>query len=168
MFATPGTGLIGLFVLLLLIVGGVRIGIALGLVGIGGLVLVLGAEGALIKAGIVTFDTLTGYGLGTLPLFLVAGSGKFQGIKAGKYPAAITQQFGEKIAFPGDVKLFADVLHDLAKTVSSVPPADAAHRGALRDAAKALYLALDPERNDKVDLAQMSADDEVKLLHVME
>jgi len=71
MFATPGTGLIGLFVLLLLIVGGVRIGIALGLVGIGGLVLVLGAEGALIKAGIVTIDTLTRYELGTLPLFLL-------------------------------------------------------------------------------------------------
>ena len=28
--------------------------------------------------------------------------------------------------------LFADALHDLAKTVSSVPPADAAHRDALR------------------------------------
>src|SRR5262249_13824161 len=27
--------------------------------------------------------------------------------------------------------LFADILHDLAKTVSSVPPADAAHRDAL-------------------------------------
>jgi hypothetical protein len=64
--------------------------------------------------------------------------------------------------------LFADVLHDLAKTVSSVPPADAAHRDALREAAKALYLALDPGRNDKVDLAQMKPDDEVVLLHVME
>jgi tripartite ATP-independent transporter DctM subunit len=71
MFATPGTGLIGLLVLLLLIVGGVRIGIALGLVGIGGLVLVLGAEGALVKAGIVTVDTLSRYELGTLPLFLL-------------------------------------------------------------------------------------------------
>ena len=64
--------------------------------------------------------------------------------------------------------LFADVLQDLAKTVSSMPPADAAHRDALREAAKALYLALDPRRNDKVDLAQMNPDDEVRLLHVME
>jgi hypothetical protein len=64
--------------------------------------------------------------------------------------------------------LFADVLQDLAKTVSSMPPADAAHRDALREAAKALYLALDPRRNDKVDLAQMNPDDEVMLLHVME
>jgi hypothetical protein len=64
--------------------------------------------------------------------------------------------------------LFADVLHDLAKTVSSVPPADAAHRDALREAARALYLALDPGRNDKADIAQMTPDEEVTLLHVME
>lgn len=48
--------------------------------------------------------------LGLGMLFLMAGTGKLQGIKAGKYPAMITQQFGEKIAFPGDVKLFADAL----------------------------------------------------------
>ena len=64
--------------------------------------------------------------------------------------------------------LFADVLQDLAKTVSSMPPADAAHRDAVREAAKALYLALDPCPNDKADLAQMNPDDEVMLLHVME
>jgi hypothetical protein len=64
--------------------------------------------------------------------------------------------------------LFADVLRDLAKTVSSVPPADAAHRDELRAAAKALYVALDPRPNDKADLAQMKPDDEVMLLHVME
>jgi len=40
--------------------------------------------------------------------------------------------------------LFAEILHDLATTVKAVPPADTAHRVALRDAAKALYLALDP------------------------
>jgi hypothetical protein len=64
--------------------------------------------------------------------------------------------------------LFADILQDLARTVSSVPPADAAHRDALREAAKALYLALEPGRNDKADLAQMTPDEEVTLLHVME
>jgi len=64
--------------------------------------------------------------------------------------------------------LFADILHDLAKTVSSVPPADAAHRDALRDGAKALYQALDPRRNDKDDVAQMTPEEEVLLLHVME
>jgi hypothetical protein len=64
--------------------------------------------------------------------------------------------------------LFADILRDLAKTVSSVPPSDAAHRDALREGAKALYLALNPSRSDKADLAQMTPDEEVMLLHVME
>ena len=64
--------------------------------------------------------------------------------------------------------LFADILHDLAKTVSSVPPADAAHRDALRQGAKALYQALNPRRNDKDDIAQMTPEEEVLLLHVME
>jgi hypothetical protein len=64
--------------------------------------------------------------------------------------------------------LFEDILHDLAKTVSSVPPADAAHRDGLREAAKALYRALNPRRNDKDDIAQMTPEEEVLLLHVME
>jgi hypothetical protein len=59
--------------------------------------------------------------------------------------------------------LFADILHDLAKTVSSVPPADAAHRDALREGAKALYQALNPRRNDKDDIAQMTPEEEVLL-----
>ena len=64
--------------------------------------------------------------------------------------------------------LFAEILHDLARTVSAVPPADAAHRDALREGAKALYRALDPRGNDKDDLSQMTPEDEVLLLHVME
>jgi hypothetical protein len=64
--------------------------------------------------------------------------------------------------------LFAEILYDLARTVSAVPPADAAHRDALREGAKALYRALDPRGNDKDDLSQMTPEDEVLLLHVME
>jgi tripartite ATP-independent transporter DctM subunit len=71
MLATPGTGFLGLAILLLLILGGVRIGAALGLVGLGGLMIVLGPEPAIIKAGVITIDTLTRYELGTLPLFLL-------------------------------------------------------------------------------------------------
>jgi hypothetical protein len=37
---------------------------------------------------------------------------------------------------------FAEILHELARTVTRLPLADTAHRGALRDAAKALYRAL--------------------------
>jgi hypothetical protein len=64
--------------------------------------------------------------------------------------------------------LFAEILRDLARTVSSVPPADAAHRDELRDGAKALYQALDPRSNDRADIARMSPEEEVLLLHVME
>jgi len=64
--------------------------------------------------------------------------------------------------------LFAEILRDLARTVSQVPPADAAHRDELREAAEALCRALDPRVSDKQDLANMPAKDEVLLLHVME
>jgi hypothetical protein len=35
--------------------------------------------------------------------------------------------------------LFAEMLHDLAKTISSMAPPDGARREALRDGAEALY-----------------------------
>ena len=38
--------------------------------------------------------------------------------------------------------LFAEILRDLAQTVSSLPPQDTSHLDALRDAAKALYASL--------------------------
>jgi len=44
--------------------------------------------------------------------------------------------------------LFADILRELAKTVSALPPNDDAHRNALMQAAKALEAALQPR--DKV------------------
>ena len=50
---------------------GVPIGVALGAVGLAGLALTLGPEPALIKAGVVLFETLTRYELGTLPLFML-------------------------------------------------------------------------------------------------
>jgi len=60
--------------------------------------------------------------------------------------------------------LFADILRDLAKTVSALPADDKVHREALRDAAKALHEALaDPD-----DVAGMTAEDEVLLLHTLE
>ena len=64
--------------------------------------------------------------------------------------------------------LFAEILHDLARTVSAMPPSDAAHRDALRNGAEALYRALDPRDNDRADLAEMTPDEEIALLHVME
>ena len=64
--------------------------------------------------------------------------------------------------------LFAEILCDLAKTVSAVPPADAARRDVLREGAEALYLALDPRSNDRADITRMTPEEEVLLLHVME
>ncbi|MBV9883315.1 MAG: TRAP transporter large permease [Sphingomonadaceae bacterium] len=69
--ATPETGLVGVAVLLVLLVMGVPIGAALGLVGIVGLTLTIGLEPALIKSGVTAIETLTRYELGTLPLFML-------------------------------------------------------------------------------------------------
>jgi tripartite ATP-independent transporter DctM subunit len=69
--ATPGTGLAGVGILFVLLVLGVPIGVALGVVGLGGLVLTLGFEPAIVKSGVVLFETLSRYELGTLPLFML-------------------------------------------------------------------------------------------------
>ena len=71
MTATPETGLIGVLVLLALLLLGMPIGVSLGLVGMCGLALTLGLEPALIKSGVILFETLSRYELGTLPLFLL-------------------------------------------------------------------------------------------------
>jgi hypothetical protein len=60
--------------------------------------------------------------------------------------------------------LFAEILRDLARTVSVLPPADMQHREALRDAAKALYRALD----NTPSASQMTAYEEVLLTHILE
>ena len=70
-YANPESGALGVLVLFALLLFGVPIGAALGLVGIVGLVIVLGAEPALIKAGVTVVETLTRYELGTLPLFIL-------------------------------------------------------------------------------------------------
>ena len=71
MMATPATGLVAVLILFVLLLAGVRIGVALGLVGLCGLAIILGPEAAVIKSGVVVMETLTRYELGTLPLFLL-------------------------------------------------------------------------------------------------
>jgi hypothetical protein len=75
---------------------------------------------------------------------------------------------GKSVRMHFHFALFAEILRELARTVSAVPPADAAHRDALREGAKDLYRALDARRNDQIDLSQMTPEEEVLLLHVME
>jgi C4-dicarboxylate transporter DctM subunit len=64
-------GLLGVVILLLLLLVGTPIGVALGLVGLGGMALTLGLEPALIKSSVLMFETMTRYELGTLPLFIL-------------------------------------------------------------------------------------------------
>lgn len=65
------SGLIGVIALLALLALGIPIGVALGAVGLVGLVFLLGAEPALIKSGVIVFETASRYELGVLPLFLL-------------------------------------------------------------------------------------------------
>jgi C4-dicarboxylate transporter DctM subunit len=65
------SGLLGVIALLVLLTLGIPIGVAMGIVGLVGLTSMLGLEPALIKSGIVLFETLLKYELGVLPLFLL-------------------------------------------------------------------------------------------------
>jgi C4-dicarboxylate transporter, DctM subunit len=71
MSGTPATGLLGVVILLAFLLLGMPIGIALGVVGLAGLILTLGFEPALVKSAVLLFETITRYELGTLPLFML-------------------------------------------------------------------------------------------------
>ena len=64
-------GLAGILILLLFLSSGVPIGVSLLLVGLGGLALMISPEAALIKGGVVSFEVISKYELGVLPLFLL-------------------------------------------------------------------------------------------------
>lgn len=81
--------------------------------------------------------------------------------------------------------LFADILNDLAKTASSIPPGDETHRDALRAAAAALCRSLEGEPTDEIrrfgaserpqsnwkgkdGVSDLTPEEEVLLLHVLE
>lgn len=65
------SGAIGVIALLVLLTVGVPIGVAMGMVGMVGLILLVGFEPAVIKSGVVLFETVSRYELGVLPLFLL-------------------------------------------------------------------------------------------------
>jgi tripartite ATP-independent transporter DctM subunit len=72
MVVAPETvGGIGILVLLGALALGVPIGAGLALVAMAGLAVLLSPEAALIKAGVVTFGTISQYELGVLPLFVL-------------------------------------------------------------------------------------------------
>ena len=65
------SGLLGVAALLALLAIGVPIGVAMGFVGMAGMCMLLGMEPALIKSGVVLFESVARYELGVLPLFLL-------------------------------------------------------------------------------------------------
>ena len=98
----PGIGAIGTFVLLLLLTSGVPIGAALGLTGLGGLALLLGVEPALVKSGVILFQTLSRYELGVLPLFLLMAHLCFAADASRDFFNAAARLFGHR---PGGLAL---------------------------------------------------------------
>jgi hypothetical protein len=64
--------------------------------------------------------------------------------------------------------LFAEILHELAKTAASLPAGDLAHREALCDAARAFYLALEADKHKSDDPDDLTPEEEVRLLHILE
>lgn len=64
-------GIGGILLLLALLALGTPIGVGLALVGIGGMAFLISPEAAVIKVGVVTFETISRYELGVLPLFLL-------------------------------------------------------------------------------------------------
>ena len=71
MLSPEAVGLIGIVALLATLAAGVPIGIGLALIAMTGLSILISPEAALIKAGVVTFGTISRYELGVLPLFVL-------------------------------------------------------------------------------------------------
>ena len=100
MSISPLIGLAGVVALLAALTAGIPIGVALGVVGMGGLILILGVEPALIKSGVILFETLSRYELGVLPLFLLMAHVSFAaGASRDFFDAAIADL---QVAFAAD------------------------------------------------------------------
>lgn len=96
MIASPEYGFIGTGVLFVLLVLGVPIGVALGIVGLSGLVFMLGFEAAIFKTGVVVFETLSKYELGVLPLFLLVAQLAFSSNASRDFFDAVSRFIGHK------------------------------------------------------------------------
>lgn len=71
MIAPEIIGALGVVILLTLLALRVPIGVGLLLVGMGGLALMISPEAAMIKGGVVSYEIISKYELGVLPLFLL-------------------------------------------------------------------------------------------------
>ena len=97
-------GTCGLLALLGSLALGVPIAVALGAIGALGLSLLLSPEAALIKAGVTSFDALSSYELGVLPLFLLMAHLCFAAGATQKFFDVAAKFFGHR---PGGLALAA-------------------------------------------------------------
>jgi C4-dicarboxylate transporter DctM subunit len=96
MISSPFIGIAGVMVLILMLLFGIPVGVALGFVGIGGLTLILGLEPALIKSGVILFETLSRYELGVLPLFFLMAHICFTANASRDFFDAASSMFGHR------------------------------------------------------------------------
>ncbi|RYY26645.1 MAG: TRAP transporter large permease [Sphingomonadales bacterium] len=89
-------GLIAFLVLLVILMAGIPIGAALALIGTLGLALLLSPEAALIKAGVIAFDTVSRYELGVLPLFMLMAQFCFAAGASGDFFGLAAKLIGHK------------------------------------------------------------------------
>jgi C4-dicarboxylate transporter DctM subunit len=92
----PVFGFAGVALLLLLLLSGMPIGVALGVAGLLGLILSIGLEPALIKSGVLVFETMTRYELGTLPLFMLMAHLCFVAGASGDFFNLAARLFGHR------------------------------------------------------------------------
>lgn len=102
MSGDPLIAALGILAVLALLMGGVPIGVALGLTGLAGLAALLGPEPALIKSGVIVFDTMSRYEFGVLPLFLLMAHLCFAADASRDFFKAAASFFGHK---PGGLAL---------------------------------------------------------------
>src|SRR3954469_8872823 len=90
------SGTLGVIALLILLTLGVPIGVSMGLVGMVGLMILVGPEPAVIKSGVVLFETVSRYELGVLPLFLLMAHLCFAAGASRDFFDAAAKMFGHR------------------------------------------------------------------------
>lgn len=89
-------GVLAFLILLAILLLRVPIGAALALVGMTGLALLISPEAALIKSGVIAFDTVSRYELGVLPLFMLMAQLCFAAGASGDFFAVAAKFLGHR------------------------------------------------------------------------
>lgn len=89
-------GIVAFVALLAILLLRVPIGAALALVGVAGLAILISPEAALIKSGVIAFDTVSRYELGVLPLFMLMAQLCFAAGASGDFFAVAAKFVGHR------------------------------------------------------------------------